>query len=356
MRKLSKTLTLLFIINLTAYGQVMIDHTPLANTSGSWRNLGFGQSFTIPAGATCMDQLTIYMVNFSINNGFDAQFTIYNGEGMSGSIAYGPVTVNINTASAGVNVFGFTSIAVTPGDKYTYEFTYPFAADGGIYAYVKNEHDDTNDTYPGGISYRNGVQATSSNVTNYDDLFMIHCVVPLPVELVNFTAKNVEDRFVQLDWQTLSEKNNDYFTIERSQDAQNWELVSEVDGAGNSNEILDYNTTDEDPLTGTTYYRLKQTDFDGEFAYSKIIAVHFGASDIDNIKVFPNPATQFISVNGNENDISEYSILSILGQDMNASVQLISKNESQILLDISKLPTGIYFIKTKSSVSKFNKQ
>lgn len=95
---------------------------------------------------------------------------------------------------------------------------------------------------------------------------------PLPIELLSFTAK-YQDGIVLLNWATGSEINNDYFTLERSRDALNAEIIGFVDGAGNSSRTLHYQFVDRDPLPGISYYRLKQTDYDGSFEYSQWMAV-----------------------------------------------------------------------------------
>jgi len=78
---------------------------------------------------------------------------------------------------------------------------------------------------------------------------------------------------VLLNWATGSEINNDYFTLERSRDAVDAEIIGFIDGAGNSSHTLHYQFIDHDPLPGISYYRLKQTDYDGSFEYSQWVAV-----------------------------------------------------------------------------------
>lgn len=97
---------------------------------------------------------------------------------------------------------------------------------------------------------------------------------PLPIKLVDFTASIVrEETAVLLDWQTESEVNNDFFTIERSSDGYNWLAIHKASGAGSSNSLLRYEHLDENPLSGISYYRLKQTDFDGEYEYFPVRSV-----------------------------------------------------------------------------------
>jgi hypothetical protein len=100
-------------------------------------------------------------------------------------------------------------------------------------------------------------------------------VAALPIELLYFRAEQKEQQ-VQLSWATAKEINNDYFTIERSADGQNFSELLRVNGAGNSQQMQQYTATDASPLSGTSYYRLKQTDKDGTFSYSKVAAIQAG--------------------------------------------------------------------------------
>jgi len=112
-----------------------------------------------------------------------------------------------------------------------------------------------------------------TNVYYYDiTYFNIDCMTVLPIELVYFDGFVSEDKSVLL-WTTFSELNNDYFTIERSQDGYDWEVIGTVDGAGNSSSVIDYRFFDNHPHDGVNYYKLKQTDYDGRFEYFDIISV-----------------------------------------------------------------------------------
>lgn len=85
----------------------------------------------------------------------------------------------------------------------------------------------------------------------------------LPVELTSFDAISVENE-VHLSWVTLTERNNDHFVVEKSKDGKSFQFVQDVDGAGNSVEIKNYNVEDKAPYSGISYYRLRQIDFDGK--------------------------------------------------------------------------------------------
>ncbi len=124
-----------------------------------------------------------------------------------------------------------------------------------------------------------------SGLTNFSDFTLggAHLVNPLPIELLSFAA-TYQNGTVQLRWSTGSEINNNYFTIERSRDAVNAEIIGFVNGAGNSLRTLHYRFIDHKPLGGISYYRLKQTDFDGSFEYSNWVAVHAPGED-DSLQV-----------------------------------------------------------------------
>ncbi len=111
---------------------------------------------------------------------------------------------------------------------------------------------------------------------------------PLPIELTDFKAicdKNSDGyRKVNITWTTVSETNNDFFSIEKSLETQNWNLLATVSGAGSSSSVISYSYTDERPNADVTYYRLMQTDFDGKYSYSDPISAYCYTSD-NNIDV-----------------------------------------------------------------------
>ncbi len=177
----------------------------------------------------------------------------------------------------------------------------------------------------------------------------------LPVELLTFDAKPVNSH-VELTWSTASELNNDYFTVERSVDAQNWVDVTQVDGYLNSLVVRNYSAFDLQPYKGTSYYRLRQTDIDGSFSHSGIVAINFEDDDYSGVSVFPNPARNQITIKANEEQLQEISVLNILGQDETNRTRVLEKNVFRAILDLSGLKSGFYFIKTKYSVNKFYKE
>jgi hypothetical protein len=116
---------------------------------------------------------------------------------------------------------------------------------------------------------------------------------PLPVELLKFTAIADNDH-VDLDWSTATELNNDYFTIERSKEAVEFEEIINIPGSGNSNHLLNYSAIDHFPYMGVSYYRLRQTDFDGQSKLSNIVSVYFGEDNDGNFTVYTDQNQQLI--------------------------------------------------------------
>jgi hypothetical protein len=113
---------------------------------------------------------------------------------------------------------------------------------------------------------------------------------PLPITLTSFSADAINNSSVAVKWTTASEINNNYFAIERSKDGIEFSELKRVSGAGNSTSIHNYYATDNYPYTSTSYYRLRQTDFDGYSQTFTAAAVHIKASDIPyEIHVYPNP-------------------------------------------------------------------
>ena len=213
-------------------------------------------------------------------------------------------------------------------------------------------------TYSGGVITISGLTTTEIpiNTTRYFTIVSLNSLTPLPIKLINFTAMPVNNDYVKLDWQTVSEINNDYFTIERSIKGIDWQEISRVNGAGNSVAFLSYSATDHKPYLGISYYRLKQIDFDGQFEYSQIRSVNIRKLDNSQTEIYPNPANNQITLISNENELQTVRIYNILGQDVTSLILTVVKNETKLLIDLSQLNTGTYYIKTKTTAYKVYKQ
>jgi len=141
----------------------------------------------------------------------------------------------------------------------------------------------------GDVHIGDGLDGNGDNGTFLDNVLVAEVLTtPLPVELKDFQATVVPNMEVLLSWTTLSERENDFFTVERTQDGFNWEKVGTISGAGNSTEPLYYELKDYEPYIGISYYRLKQTDFDGKETVFEEKRVEI-ISD-EKVQIYPNPA------------------------------------------------------------------
>ncbi len=175
--------------------------------------------------------------------------------------------------------------------------------------------------------------------------------LPLPIELISFNAKAINNAYVQLGWVTQTEINNNFFTIERTKDGVNFEVVGIVDGAGNSTMIKNYNAEDTEPYLGTSYYRLKQTDYDQNFSYSNLVSVNI-ESQFDGAAIYPNPVSGNSQLTFNSSISGGYtiSLFDISGR-LIFDEQLNSvEGVNNINLDTEDLGQGVYFIKLQTGL------
>jgi type IX secretion system substrate protein len=164
----------------------------------------------------------------------------------------------------------------------------------------------------------------------------------LPIELINFEAtKNVSS--IILSWATASELNNDYFSLEKSEDADNWQEIAKVDGQGNSLARVDYSFIDENPFKGNQYYRLKQIDFNGDFSYSKTILVNHPGSNKISFNLYPNPVEQNILYikSPTRAEIEQVYLMDLNGRTIQIEHQALTLGDYQISL---KNLSGVYIV------------
>ena len=167
---------------------------------------------------------------------------------------------------------------------------------------------------------------------------------PLPIELMSFTGEATEIGN-ELQWQTMAEINNDYFVVEASKDASNFIAIGNIDGAGNSVEVNNYIYYDKLPLAATTYYRLKQVDFNGKFSYSDVISVR--RIEEGEVVISPNPVKDVLNIELKTTQAGNYNfmVVDLLGAVIEKNVHL-NKGTNNIKLDVfADLPQGFYMLK-----------
>ncbi|MFA6923160.1 MAG: T9SS type A sorting domain-containing protein [Bacteroidales bacterium] len=267
-----------FIITIPAYySGCQATHLGFDNAgTGYYDGSASGGGTSSYAGASTDGFNALYAVGISVLNTSGKVYNYAAWNAYSGGMKVGKYT---GTGSDNVDISG---LGFQPNFVVTYEFgvagtnhmrngaittdnALPFSAGAGAANYIQAF---SSDAFQAGTGcYANGTVYAYAAFGGSDGV--------LPIELTEFKAEYIApEKTAILRWATASEINNDYFTIEKATDAKNFKMLTTVKGAGNSNATLNYSTKDNEPGTGIIYYRLKQTDFDGKYEYSNVIAIN----------------------------------------------------------------------------------
>ncbi len=171
----------------------------------------------------------------------------------------------------------------------------------------------------------------------------------LPITLISFDTKVTSDNKAKVFWTTAQEINNSFFTIERSRDAETFETVGFVEGAGNSDDIINYSFIDTEPLDGIAYYRLKQTDFNGDFEYSDVSRIKLDLTQSTVHQVVPNPVTMGDSFKVNypvktNQDVRIY-VTNVNGVIAQSKIVSVTPEVGEIEMSTVGLSKGLYLIR-----------
>ena len=168
---------------------------------------------------------------------------------------------------------------------------------------------------------------------------------PAPILMKEFMASALGST-THLSWTTASETNNAYFTVERSGDGKDFNEIGVLPGAGNSTSERQYSFTDEQPINGINYYRIRQTDFDGQYSYSPVESVRFSIASADIDFISPNPVPRFSSITLNEqDDMSAVRIFNSQGMELS-----FRREDKNIYIDYAP---GIYYLISHSGSKTF---
>ena len=257
----------------------------------------------VPSGG-CSDDQPTNNAAYIAPNGYNTSANVYN---------------NGITANAEFNLSG-----LTVGQKY--------------YLYIDGN---------GGANASFYIEATSG----------LPCVLQsLPIELLYFNAFPEQNKIVKTEWSTASETNNDYFSIERSKNATEFEQVGTVQGEGNSNTTLNYVFYDEHPFTGISYYRLRQVDFDGQYSHSEIRSVYIKTHEI--ISIYPNPAGEYIQylVASEDGSTVITKIIDILGREVLRTEETIEPGITVRKISTAAFSNGSYLLQISTPKQENNQK
>jgi|GEM_PF-2961191 len=203
------------------------------------------------------------------------------------------------------------------------------------------DDDYTLTIYYGSIVQPNGggplVPITLDNGGNYYSIDFTLITGPLPVELVDFQAKENGDA-IALDWATGAELDHSHFEIEKSVDGRNWEFIGSIDGQGNNNEGDFYQYIDERVVNGEQFYRLKSVALDGTYEYSEVVSVRI--NNAGTVQVYPNPVRDVLSIRQTEDADLKVEIFNALGQKVAERVA----DTIQFDINLNGLKQGVYFV------------
>jgi len=168
-------------------------------------------------------------------------------------------------------------------------------SNGGTTCFYNGDGTGTIISYANSTITISGISNTHlpNDMTRFMTIASINVATPLPIKLANFEV-DCENGTSTLNWTTVSEQNNAYFTIEKGSDALHFEPITNVNGAGNSSTSINYTWKDDNPIHGLVYYRLKQTDFNGDFKYLGIKTVD--CENSTDITIYPNPFNSSFTV------------------------------------------------------------
>jgi hypothetical protein len=168
----------------------------------------------------------------------------------------------------------------------------------------------------------------------------------LPIDLVSFDGECLDNQ-ANLEFVVASQVNNEYFTIERSKNLLSWEKLGDIVGGGTNNEEITYSFKDISPNSGDNYYRLSQTDIDGNTESFSPIAVTC-ESKVENYHIYPNPTTNRIAVEFElefyQGDDIELVIRDFKGSIVKSNSIDLNRGYNYFEVDLSDIPNGLYMV------------
>ncbi len=183
-----------------------------------------------------------------------------------------------------------------------------------------------------------------SGFTNFSDITLISPSIILPVELLSFQAF-AQEKSALLTWETVWERGNDYFEVQKSIDGKNFFAIGKVEGKGTSQSKNTYQFTDNEPFKGLNYYRLKQVDLDEKVNYSKIISLYFDGEE-ELLNIFPNPSNDLdvsILLSAKAGNLLHIKVIDAMGRSILTESRVYTGEKISLKSD-KQITKGIYFV------------
>jgi hypothetical protein len=270
------------------------------------------------------------------------------GNEASGPV-YGTTIFSLNTTYAIVLKYTFNTGTTTDDQLYLYAFTSSFPTTEPLTPEVGPVTSTVTDAPNIARVYLRQGSAANAPTLTIDGLRLTDTWGNgnLPVKWASFIGSKSTDASI-LKWSTSSETNNSHFEIQRSVDGKNFEAIGKVKGSGNSNRSVNYSFTDKEAATTkTTYYRLKQVDFDGKSEYSKTVSVVNTIAKAGIGATLPNPFNNDlnVTVNASSATVANIVIMDMIGKIHHTSTEQLQSGVNTISINTTDMPDGIYFVR-----------
>ncbi len=366
------------LINTSSFYEVDVSSNLPGSVSGystsSWvngnlrRNVASSGTYDFPVGDATNYQLAT--VNLNSQTGMSYILAFFNTT-ITGTAPSYPTTQINGTGITGVLNSGFWTITPNAYLAVNYDVTLNqrgysnFAGNATQVGVIKRansgatwtgtnqsnsngHHDNATQSISGGTA-----TAKRTAVTSFSDFIVGFGGASLPVTLSSFTLAVKENKRVELNWKTESEIDCNYFSVERSENGSNFSSIGKVEGHATSDQPHNYELVDYKPYCTNSYYRLRQVDFSNEEHYSNILSANVLCSGIE---MYPNLVLDKINFKFLTEITSpiKISITNIEGKKFIEST--INYSESGLVLDVSSLAAGLYFIQLSGNSINFNER
>jgi len=309
----------LYSTSSTSY--VKVTRTIGSNTTINPGNIGLSLVTTNALGSTEIRRRNEIVDVGSSNMSIDRVYSVFPSTNNGNLNA----TLNVNYFNSELNGLDENSLATYRRPS----SSSPWVNKGGT---------NTQTTLTGG---GNGI-IQNLNWMEFSEVTLATNTSTLPIELVNFEVICYGNN-VRVLWTTASEYNNDYFTLERSEDGQTWKVIGNISGAGNSTMSIDYSYEDSKPYRGIGYYRLSQTDYNGETKTINIASTDCTTEYNGLISAYPNPSSYIFIIlldkrllTGNKS-VNIYDLTGAL-------IQSFENVKSDLEVNCSKWSSGMYYV------------
>ncbi|MFK8057302.1 MAG: T9SS type A sorting domain-containing protein [Saprospiraceae bacterium] len=194
-----------------------------------------------------------------------------------------------------------------------------------------------------------------TSVAAFSEFFLSSSSAPLPIELVSFSAfpstssGQASTAITQVEWETATEQNVDYFLVERSSDGSLFEEIGEVAAIGESSTLQSYSFVDEAPL-GKDYYRLVAVDLDGSTSMSDVVYVEQVLAEAISVSIYPNPTADVLNIKG-----AKQGLVQLLDPAGRTVLEKSTQDET-VQFQTAVLPKGVYFVRVISGATISTKQ